>query len=92
MNNSSSSNPGDGGSSKKANPTKKSAVVERYKEINDKLADQERAMNDASKAADRLWGPSRLEAMRKANKALEENIELLKDRRAEAEYNLKVDK
>ena len=95
MNNFSSSNAGGksgGGSSKKASPTKKSDVVERYKEINDKISDSEKAMDDASKAADRLWGPARVKAIQDANAALETNIALLKDKRAEAEYNLQTDK
>ena len=95
MNNSSSSNPGGSSSSrgsKNKKPTKKSDIVERYKEINDKLADQEKVMDKASKAADRLWGPNRVQAMKDVNNALAENIDLLKDKRAEAEYNLKQDK
>ena len=96
MNNTSSVNAGGssggGGSSKPAEPTKKSDIVERYKEINDKLADQAKVMDEASKAADRLWGPNRIKAMQDANDALEKNIDLLKDKRAEAEYNLQEDK
>ena len=95
MNNFSSSNPGGqsgGGSSKKASPTKKSNVVERYKEINDKISDSEKVMDDTSKAADRLWGPARVKAIQDVNAALETNIALLKDKRAEAEYNLQTDK
>ena len=83
---------GSGGSSKPAKPTKKADTVERYKEINDRIADQEKAMDKASKAADRLWGPHRIKALKDANDALEQNINLLKDKRAEAEFNLEVDK
>lgn len=72
--------------------TRKLDVVERYKEITDKINDQTREMDRASKAADRLWGPDRIEKMQDANDALRENIELLKDQQAEASYYLKEDK
>jgi hypothetical protein len=85
MNNSSGSNSGGnsgggggGGSPKKAEPSKKSDVVDRYKEINDTIADTGREMDKANKAADRLWGPSRLAMMKKENELLEDNIEQLK--------------
>lgn len=80
------------GGSKSSKITKKDEVIERYKEITDKINDQKKLMDDASKAADRLWGPSRIEAMRKVNQVLEKNINLLKDKRAEAKYNLEEDK
>jgi hypothetical protein len=35
-------------------------------------------MDKASKAADRLWGPARIKAMRAVNDALVDNIALLK--------------
>ena len=76
----------------KTDSTKKSDVVDRYKEIDDQLDDSSREMNKASKAADRLWGPERIAAMEEANKALEENIDLLKQKRKEAEENLEIDK
>ena len=89
---SNSAKTGGSGKSSKASPSKKSDVVDRYKEITDKLNDQAKAMDKASNAADRLWGPNRIKAMREVNKALSDNIDLLKDKRAEAEYNLSVDK
>jgi predicted ribosome quality control (RQC) complex YloA/Tae2 family protein len=69
---------------KPAEPTSKSDVVERYKEINDLLADSSASMDKASAAADRLWGPSRVNAMKAVNDALENNIELLKQKQTEA--------
>ena len=72
--------------------TLQSDILDRYKEVDDKLSDIEKKMSDASSAADRLWGPNRVTAMEKVNEALEENIELLKDKRAEAKYNLTQDR
>ena len=83
---------GGGSEPKKADPTKKSDVVERYKRINDRISDQERAMDRASKAADRLWGPARIKQMEDANKALKKNIDLLKKKRSEAIENLEIDR
>ena len=75
---------GGGGGASAAKPSTKSDVVTRYKEIDDKIADSARNMDKASKAADRLWGPSRLAQMDKINDALEQNIEDLKKKRQEA--------
>lgn len=71
---------------------KKSDLVDRYKEINDKIDDSTRTMDRASKAADRLYGPARLKQMEKINKALKEEIGHLKDKRSEAELYLEEDK
>jgi hypothetical protein len=49
-------------------------------------------MDDASKAADRLWGPARLKQMKAINDALEEEIDKLKDKRAEADKYLIEDR
>ena len=83
-----------GGSSKKTSEArqKKSDTVERYKEINDKIDDITREMEKSSNAADRLWGPARIEQMEKVNDALKEEIELIKDKRKESEYYLQEDK
>jgi hypothetical protein len=48
-------------------------------------------MDKASKAADRLWGKARVDAMKKVNEALETNIDLLKAKRKEAQDNLAED-
>ena len=85
---------GGGGSSKpkKAEKVKKTDVVERYKEVNDKLDDIADAMEDASKAADRLYGADRLKQMQKVNDLLEDEIALTKEKKKEAEKYLAEDK
>ena len=102
MNNYSSSNKGgkapgskSGGSKKepkKADKVNKSEVVERYKEIEDSLDDLRDTMEDTNKAADRLYGNARLKQMEKANKLLQKEIELTKQKKKEAEAYLKQDK
>ena len=83
---------GGGSKPKKAKVVKKTDVVERYKEIDDNLDDIADKMDDASKAADRLWGPARLKQMKKVNEALEDEIDALKAKRKEAGDYLKQDK
>ena len=76
---------GGGGSKKKpAEKPKKSDIVERYKEVNDLLDDMADAMEDASKAADRLYGKGRLDLMKKNNDLLKQEIELTKQKKKEA--------
>jgi hypothetical protein len=60
-----SSGGGGGGSTKKTDDErqKKTDVVDRYKEVDDAIDDITDAMEDASKAADRLWGESRIKQM-----------------------------
>ena len=86
---------GGGGSKskpKKAKEVKKSDVVERYKEIDDKLDDVAESMDDASKAADRLWGSARIKQMQKANNLLKKEIDLTRQKKREAENYLAIDK
>ena len=85
---------GGGGSAAptKVEKTKKSDVVDRYKRVDDKLDDVAKKMNDASRAADRLYGKNRINQMKKVSKALEEEVDLLTQKRKEAEDYLKVDK
>ena len=71
---------------------KKSDTVERYKPVNDKLDDMADALDDASKAADRLWGTARIKQMEKVNSILENEIELIKEKKSEAEAYLKTDR
>lgn len=75
---------GGGGSKKKAEKPKKTDIVERYKEVNDLLDDVADAMEDASKAADRLYGKGRLDLMKKNNDLLKQEIELTKQKKEEA--------
>ena len=101
MNNYSSSNsgggsPGGGGGGGGSEPktidkTKKSDVVERYKQINDLIDDSSRAMDKASKAADRLYGAARIKKMREANRELQNEIGLLEQKRIEAQGYLDDD-
>ena len=88
----SGSGSGGGGSKpKKATPTKQSDVVDRYKVIEDKLDDITDAFDDASKAADRLYGIDKLKKMKETNNLLQKEIGLLKEKRAEAEGYLETD-
>lgn len=72
--------------------TKHSDIVDRYKEVEDSIDDIQNAMNDAAKAADRLYGSSRLKQMEKQNDLLQEEMQLLKQKKVEAEEYLKRDK
>jgi hypothetical protein len=83
---------GGGGSKKKAEEVKRSDTVERYKEVTDALDNNAEAMEEAANAADRLYGEARLAKMREANKLLEKEIELTKQKRKEAEGYLQEDK
>ena len=96
MNNFSSANSG-GSSAKvskaeKIDRTKKSDIVERYKEVTDALDDVEDAMDDVSKAADRMYGVARLKQMEKSNKLIKEKINLLEQEKKEAQENLRIDR
>ena len=84
-------NGGGGGSKKPAEKKKKTDIVDRYKEITDSLDDNTDAMEKASRAAERLYGKDRLSNMREANKLLQNEIELTKKKRKEAEAYLKED-
>ena len=96
MNNTSSKNSGgksgSGSKPKKAKKVKKSDVVERYKEINDQLEKKADALNDANKAMDRMYGASRLQQMQKQNAIIKDEIDLLKQKKAEALKYLKEDR
>jgi len=48
----------------KMDRTKRSDVVDRYKEINDSIDDLTDALEDANKQADRLYGANRLQKMK----------------------------
>ena len=93
LNNFSSSNKGGAQSkSKKADKVKKSDVVQRYKEVNDSLEKITDSMEDANKAMDRLYGASRLQQMQKQNDLIEDEIELLKQKKDEALVYLEEDR
>ena len=73
-------------------PAKLEDAIERYKEINDRIDDITDAYDKASKAADRLYGAERINALQEANNLLEKEIDLTKQKRIEAEQYLKADK
>lgn len=86
---------GGGGSKSKASKkdlTKKSDVVDRYKEIDDSIHDLTRALDKGNKAADRMWGKSRISAMKANNKMLQDEIGLLNKKAEEAKKYLALDK
>lgn len=87
---SSKSSSNNSGSNKKQK-TKKSEVVERYKEITDQLDDVTRATDKASKAADRLYGPARLKAMKDVSKSLKDELGLLEQKSKEVAKNYAED-
>lgn len=84
-----------GGSSSKPSKiskSKKSDIVDRYKEITDSINDTTRALDKANKSADRLWGKAHLDAMAKSNKLTLKEVDLLKQKQKEAQGYLKTDK
>ncbi len=84
-----------GGSSSKPSKiskSKKSDVVDRYKEVTDSINDTTRALDKANKSADRLWGKAHLDAMAKSNKLTLKEVDLLKQKQKEAQAYLKTDK
>jgi hypothetical protein len=56
--------------------TKKSDVVERYKEVNDSLDDMSKKLEKAAKSVDRLYGKDKIKAMKEQNKILQDEIDL----------------
>lgn len=90
MNNFSSANKGGksggggGGNSEKTKRTKKSEVVDRYKEVNDLIDDSREAMEKAKREADGLWGAARLKKMREVQAEMKKELKLMRQRREEA--------
>ena len=86
---------GGGGSKAKAEKkdvSKKSDFGERYHTVDKQLGNTAREMEKASKAADKLWSRERLNYLDKQNEKLDEEIELLKQKSAEAKNYLTQDK
>ena len=86
-----------GGGGSKAKPekvdkTKKSDVVERYKEINDQIDDMADKLEDATTEADRLYGRNRINKMKEVSNTLQQEIKLLEQKTAEAKEYLKIDR
>ena len=96
----SSSKGGGGGSSKEKEPskpkkidtTKQSDMITRYKEIDDSLDDLSHAYDRATKAADRLWGDERLDALREQNDLIKEQQKLLAEKQKQAEKYMQQDR
>ena len=76
---------------KKVDKVKKSAVVKRYKRVDDKIDDKQNAAEKASRAMDKMYGNSRIKQMQKYNQLLQEEIGLLEAKKQEAEDYLKID-
>lgn len=70
---------------------KKTEVVERYKEINDSIDNIIRSYDRATKAAERLYGKDRIDAMREANNQLKQEKEYLEQKVELAKAYLKED-
>jgi hypothetical protein len=81
-----------GGKTKRPQKTAKSDVVKRYKEVDDNLSDVQDAMEDASRVADTLWGPSRIKKMRQVQDEMKKELNLLRSKKAEAEGYLVEDR
>ena len=88
----SGSGSGGGGSKSKAKKPDKTQLVERYKEITDAINDNTRAMDKASKAADRLYGKNRIDYLKQQNALLKEQKGLLEQKKSEAEDYLSKDR
>ena len=81
-----------GGSSKKSEgKPKKTDVVDRYKEVEDKIDDIKNSADKASSAMDRLFGAKKIKKMQEVNKLLENEVDLLKAKRDEASKYLAED-
>ena len=88
-------NSGGGGSSSKPSKTKqtkKSDIVERYKEITDAIDDVSDAMDKVSKKADRLYGSAKVKAMQEEIALSKKKVTLLEKQIKEAKTLLELDK
>ena len=72
--------------------TKKSDMVERYKEITDSLDDNTRALDKANKKADQLYGPGRIKWLKESNKLIKEENKLLDTKIDALKTNLDLDR
>ena len=77
---------------KKIDTTKQSDMITRYKEIDDSLDDLSHAYDKATKAADRLWGDERLDALREQNDLIKEQQKLLAEKQKQAEKYMQQDR
>ena len=71
---------GGGGSTSPAKPTKKSEVVDRYKEQDDRINSAKHSMDMASSSLDRLYGPDKVAAVQRLVEAEKEYTQALRDK------------
>ena len=76
----------------KEDETHKSAVVKRYKELDDRLDDLADSYERANREADKLFGEDKLEAIEKENKLLQEQQKLIEKKAKEAKKYMASDK
>lgn len=84
---------GGGGSSKSnpAKPTKKSDVVQRYKEVEDKLDDVREEADKTRDSLDKLYGAEHEAAIQRLLELEQQEIDLLKEKEQEAQNYLQED-
>ena len=87
---------GGGGGGSKPKPTsesrgKKTDIVDRYKEINDRLEETGRLMNKNSILAEGLWGPARFKKLKENIKLMEQENKQLKEKYELSKLYLKED-
>lgn len=82
---------GGGSQPKKAEPTKKSDVVQRYKEVEDKLDDIREEADRTRSSLDRLYGAEHEAAIQRLLELEQQEIDLLKEKEQEARNYLQED-
>ena len=83
---------GGGAKPKKAQPTKKSEIVKRYKEQDDQLDDLKRIMDNTSESFDKLYGEDKVKAIDKLIEVENNYRNVLKEKRNEAKDALDEDR
>ena len=83
---------GGGSKPKTVDRKKKTDVVDRYKEVTDSLGDNTKALENASKASEGLYGKARIKNMEKVNELLQKEVKLLGQKRKEALQYLSQDR
>ena len=76
----------------KIKETKKTDIVERYKEVNDVLDDTVDLLKDVEKVSNRAYGKTHINGLKAQNHYLEEQIQLLQVKYKQAEQYLALDK
>ena len=82
---------GGGSKPKKAEPTKKSDIVDRYKEVEDKLDDIREEADRVRDSLDRLYGAEHEAAIQRLLELEQQEIDLLKEKEQEARNYLQED-